>query len=493
MPPAEMSRPRKSQDEDPHSGVGGETNGERPGSQTGGKVGSRQRPRSEPQDIAFVGLDAEGRITEWNAHAERTFGLSAIDTLGRSLVEVVVPLHDALWRSQMRDLNTPDSALLDRRHEFRAVHRQGHTFPVEITIASSRRDEAHDFHAFVHDITDRRRNEHYAETKQAITHALAQSAEVTEAIPQLLKVLGESLGWPVGTFWVIDQERGVLRCEQRWRADPSARDELYRLNAEVLVLPGVGAPGTAWARGEPVSIQALADDPNSLRRHAAASSGLEVSICLLLVSGEKHLGVIEFFAADAGELDKGLMELLNEIAGQCAFYLGVITERATLVRQMSERATTDELTGVPNRRGWEEGLRRDLARARRERVELWTAILDLDHFKRFNDMHGHLAGDELLRLTAAEWRRQLRANDLLARYGGEEFAVALFPSGHEDAVMVAERLRTAMPRNVSCSIGLARWDGNEGLAALMERADRALYKAKHGGRNRTEVAPGGDS
>jgi diguanylate cyclase len=101
--------------------------------------------------------------------------------------------------------------------------------------------------------------------------------------------------------------------------------------------------------------------------------------------------------------------------------------------------------------------------------------------------HGHQAGDRLLEAAAA-WQGRLRKTDLLARYGGEELALPLPDCGLDNAMEIAERLRTAQPEG-TCSIGVAAWDGRESAAALIARADRALYAAKAGGRNRCLAAP----
>ena len=120
-----------------------------------------------------------------------------------------------------------------------------------------------------------------------------------------------------------------------------------------------------------------------------------------------------------------------------------------------------------------------------------VALLDLDHFKAYNDEHGHQAGDRLLKAASAAWEGRLRKTDLLARYGGEEFAVVLLPDCQlGNAMEIAERLRTAQPEG-TCSIGVADWDGRQDGDELIGRADRALYAAKAGGRNqcRADTAP----
>jgi diguanylate cyclase (GGDEF)-like protein len=162
-------------------------------------------------------------------------------------------------------------------------------------------------------------------------------------------------------------------------------------------------------------------------------------------------------------------------------------EISRLVSRLEGLAGTDPLTGVPNRRVWEEELPRELERARRMGTGLCLAMIDLDNFKDYNDRHGHQAGDLVLKEAASAWRTEVRSTDLLARYGGEEFVLLLPACALDDAVQIVERLRLVTPL-VTCSVGLARWDFQEASSQLVERADQALYAAKAEGRNRLVLA-----
>jgi diguanylate cyclase (GGDEF)-like protein len=183
-------------------------------------------------------------------------------------------------------------------------------------------------------------------------------------------------------------------------------------------------------------------------------------------------------------------------AGTSALFLLVIVRMAQLLRQIElqagqlERlAGIDELTGLPNRRAWNAELPRALERARRDGGELSVAMLDLDHFKRFNDRHGHAAGDAVLKAAGAAWHGELRAVDMLARHGGEEFALLLPDAGELAAEEIVERLRMSTPERQTVSAGVATWDGAESADDLVARADRALYAAKAGGRDRVRTSP----
>jgi diguanylate cyclase (GGDEF)-like protein len=174
---------------------------------------------------------------------------------------------------------------------------------------------------------------------------------------------------------------------------------------------------------------------------------------------------------------RGLVRLL---ASEAAF----VIERADLLSQLTEFALTDELTGLPNRRAWDERLEQAI----REPERVCVAVLDLDRFKSYNDLHGHQAGDRFLKEAAAAWRAQLRPSDVIARYGGEEFVVLLREGDLDAARGIVDRLRAATPRGQSCSAGIARREGGETADGLLGRADHALYEAKRAGRDRSLVA-----
>lgn len=178
-----------------------------------------------------------------------------------------------------------------------------------------------------------------------------------------------------------------------------------------------------------------------------------------------------------------------------ALFLLVVTRMAQLLRQVEAQATNlrelarvDELTGLPNRRAWTSDIAVAIDRARRDRVPLSVAMIDLDHFKRFNDEFGHPAGDRLLKAAAAAWGEELRAIDRMARYGGEEFILLFDGSSADQATEILNRLRVVTPLGQTFSGGVATWDGEETSDALVARVDVALYAAKAGGRDRMVTA-----
>jgi diguanylate cyclase (GGDEF)-like protein len=164
---------------------------------------------------------------------------------------------------------------------------------------------------------------------------------------------------------------------------------------------------------------------------------------------------------------------------------GVI-DRADTLSQLTDMASTDPLTGLPNRRAWDARVSHALKAGQRFTV----AMLDFDRFKEFNDTHGHPAGDRLLKETAACWREQLRAGDMLARLGGEEFGLLLLDCNTARAVDVIERLRVLVSEDRTCSAGFAEHRPGESAEAVLARADAALYDAKAAGRDRLCMSGG---
>lgn len=161
---------------------------------------------------------------------------------------------------------------------------------------------------------------------------------------------------------------------------------------------------------------------------------------------------------------------------------------SVLVEQVRAMARADMLTGLANRRAWEESLPREVARAARAAHPLSVAVIDLDYFKEVNDAGGHQAGDQALRSVAAAWAAQIRDVDLLARYGGDEFALVMPDCDAQQGASIVDRLRERTPSDLSFSAGIATWNGDESITDLVRRADEALYSAKNTGRARTVIS-----
>jgi len=195
-------------------------------------------------------------------------------------------------------------------------------------------------------------------------------------------------------------------------------------------------------------------------------------------------------AGEAADRARVLLIIFGSVSLLLALYLAhwlgeALAKAAALTDRLAEMARIDGLTGLPNRRVWDEELAKGLDRARRTGRPCAIGLIDLDHFKRYNDTHGHQAGDRLLRDTAQALSQRMRAGDLIARYGGEEFAVLLHGCDAGNALKFFERLHGAMPQGQCFSAGVADTRGAESGGEVLRRADESLYRAKEEGRDRT--------
>jgi diguanylate cyclase (GGDEF)-like protein len=183
------------------------------------------------------------------------------------------------------------------------------------------------------------------------------------------------------------------------------------------------------------------------------------------------------------EEDRRTLEAIADLATAAC-------HNAETYHKVQQAARTDALTGLLNHGAMQVRVREEIARARRDGTPLSFVIIDLDDFKRVNDVRGHQAGDELLRQVAAVLHGELRPYDVVARYGGDEFVLLLPGSDEQDACMVAERVRDAVEREKvgACSLGVAEWHEPLNADSLLEHADRALLLAKRTGKGRVAVA-----
>jgi diguanylate cyclase len=177
-----------------------------------------------------------------------------------------------------------------------------------------------------------------------------------------------------------------------------------------------------------------------------------------------------------------------------------VQEKSLLIEAHAAEARTDSLTGLSNRRAFDDELVRCTTEVQVTGAPLSLILADIDRFKLLNDSHGHSVGDAVLRAVAALLRKSMRMGDLVARYGGEELAVVIMGSGVEEAALAAERFRKAVEQasfrfdglslNVSVSCGVAQALPKEHATCLVQRSDAALYSSKQNGRNQTQVHDG---
>ena len=433
---------------------------------------------------AIVVLDGTGTVVEANAAAATILGRPRPDILGLELArDIISPTRREAARSGLGRIAAGVATDREQRFETELLRGDGTTVPAEVTTAITRGPQGLRIYAFARDISVRREAERVADVH-------------LDDLNRLLRVARD-----LGRGESIEGDRTAICVAARdlAEADMTLFFE-YRAADDILVATGRSNDGpdpgavevhgrssvtaTVFATGEAAFIPDLADDPRIDQSIVLRLSARSALFQPILAEG-RPLGVlVVYWREPVPQLAPRIASMTELFATQAA----VVIERADLIARLDVLARTDALTGAANRRALEESFLRDLAQADRSQAPLSIVMLDLDHFKAFNDANGHPAGDRLLRGAVTTWRGELRVGDTLARYGGEEFLIVLPGCAAATAGRLADRIRAAVPSGQTVSAGVAAWDGVESMTELIGRADAALYAAKDAGRNRTILA-----
>jgi diguanylate cyclase (GGDEF)-like protein len=245
----------------------------------------------------------------------------------------------------------------------------------------------------------------------------------------------------------------------------------------------------AWAAAAlHPSMRSLSDGPHdrtvpvTRRRLIPLAAAALVAPVILIFQGVQGQATVDWLAAGVGSI-----VIFSLVLARVSGLVAQIQDQAA---QLEALAHNDVVTGLPNRRCWDLELARRLADSCRTGEQVVVALLDLDHFKHFNDRYGHQAGDRLLKEASAAWRSQLHPDHLLARYGGEEFGFCITGMSAASVCVMLDRMQAVTPLGQAFSAGVARWTGGESPTCLVDRADQALYRAKNEGRRRVVVYNG---
>jgi len=448
---------------------------------------ARLRPLVDATAVAVVTFDPAGRILEWNPGASRLFGWLAEAAVGRDVFELLVPPERrGELRSQL-DRLVARSDDVTRKLRMELLAADGTPIPVtlELIVASVGRSR------LVYGVASDRRSQ------EATERAHRQHLE------DLTELLGvaRDLAAPE-----LDRTARERLCEAALRLSGAAMVVLYEPGAEGtslvttaqagrhfggMAIPLRGEPSgavLAYRTGQPLFVPDVVADPRVSPRLAALTE-MKAGYFLPILRAGRPIGVLVVLW---DHVNPDLSARRQSLLGLFASLAAVIIERADLTRRLDQLARTDPLTGLPNRRELDEVLDRELAVARRRSEPLSVAVIDLDHFKAYNDRFGHQAGDALLVRCATAWRSAIRATDTIARFGGEEFVVVMPGADGTAAAAIVERIRAAMPPEVTASVGVATWDGRESAADLVRRADIALFEAKAAGRDRVVLVGSGE-
>lgn len=456
---------------------------------------------SAPLGIAHMSVE-EGTILLANAKLGRMFGSPGEQLLGMKMDEFIPPepADGAQAHYQEKLLK---GELDVHASERRCVRRDGTQLWVNRTVSLVRDASGAPiyFICVIEDIDERVQAAKRRALEHAVTHVLAESVTLEEAMPIVLRTICLAQGWICGAYWKWSESQSLLWCTATWHAGAPGLAEFVAESKEAPneapawhgAAPGTRAAGVVrrvWFAGAPVWIPDIVRHREFRRAAAAERAGIHAAFGFPVLAGARPYGVLEFYSREMQAPDEALLQMVRAIGSQ----LGQFIQRKQAEDKVLQLAQFDTITGLPNRNLFSDRLAVTLAQARRNAWPVALLFLDLDRFKTVNDTYGHAAGDALLRQVAARLRECLRGSDVLGRLGGDEFAIVLpGPSKPEDAGLVAQKVIGALsapfdvdgqPAYVSASIGIALYPSDgESPDTLLRNADAAMYRAKDQGRD----------
>ena len=332
-----------------------------------------------------------------------------------------------------------------------------------------------------------RRTYRYRQALIDFSDRMSNIIDLDELAREMLTTMTKALRLTQAKLLFQDSSSGDFTTKFTYPEVEAESDEELKFNAD--------NPVAAWLskKGEPLNLEFIDNAPEfkglwELEKKQIAASSLGL-LCPIQSRG-RLIGIIALGKRESNRLySHEDLELIMSMAKQA----GTIIENAQLYSQAVTMANTDGLTGLYNHRHFHERLDHEIARGSRFGTTFSLIMLDIDLFKAYNDIHGHLAGDEILRRIAICIRTSIRSLDIAFRYGGEEFTIILPEARLDDAYKVAERIRKTIATKTSskappitASLGIANWPIDGVMKTeIITSADAALYRAKQTGRNRT--------
>ena len=280
---------------------------------------------------AVVVMDTGGVITDWNPQACEIFGWSRKEAIGQPLTTIIPSRYrQAHERGVRHYLATAEGPLLNKRVEIEGLHRNGHEFSIELTIAPVRQSNTLTFSAFIRDITNRKRAEIRQATQFAVSRALAESVTLEEAADPLLEAFCTMMGWQLAAIWLVDRHSHVLKCTAIWHAPSVQAAAFVAACHDMTFAPGVGLPGRVWSSAEAAWISDVLVDSNFPRAHAASDAGLRGALGFVIRGRDEVHGMIEIFNREVREPESELLQMMMDIG----IKIGQFVERQHLERQL---------------------------------------------------------------------------------------------------------------------------------------------------------------
>jgi PAS domain S-box-containing protein len=295
---------------------------------------ARNRALLEFAYDAFIAMDVGGHIVEWNLQAEKTFGWKRAEVLGHTLSDIIIPerFREAHRQGLARYMASGVGPVLNKRIEVPARHRSGREVPVELTIYPIEQAETVIFGAFLHDISEQKKNTQLQSLQFQVTETLTKLNTLAEVVPELLQKICRGMAWSAGEFWLVDpQTTAALECRGMWFEPSAESEDFYNITTRTHFQKGVGLPGAVWESGSPRWIEDLSLDGNFPRLQYAEKAGFKSALAFPLKTAGEVVGVMAFFISEKTLLDARILEALADIGN----YVGLFIQRRQAEEKLS--------------------------------------------------------------------------------------------------------------------------------------------------------------
>ena len=288
----------------------------------------------------IITMDASGRVREFNPAAERVFGFSRAEAVGKELAELIIPsrMRQQHRRGLAHYLKTGEGPLLGKRIEIAALRRDGSEILVELAIVAYKIEGSPVFTAYLRDMTERLRNDRRRIAQYNVASLVAGSSTLAEAGAQLLEIIASSGDWVFGAIWLHDKAARGLRCRTVWHPAAEGLAKFAELSRSITFAKGKGLPGRVWGLKEPTWIYDVTHDPNFPRAPVAAEADLRGAFAFPLFAGREVNGVIELLSHKVVEPDPDLLQMVEAFGSQ----IGLFIERRRIQRELQREKENAE-------------------------------------------------------------------------------------------------------------------------------------------------------
>jgi len=288
----------------------------------------------------IITMDASGRVREFNPAAERVFGFSRAEAVGKELAELIIPsrMRKQHRRGLAHYLKTGEGPLLGKRIEIAALRRDGSEILVELAIVAYKIEGSPVFTAYLRDMTERLRNDRRRIAQYNVASLVAGSSTLAEAGAQLLEIIASSGDWVFGAIWLHDKAARGLRCRTVWHPAAEGLAKFAELSRSITFAKGKGLPGRVWGLKEPTWIYDVTHDPNFPRAAVAAEADLRGAFAFPLFAGREVNGVIELLSHKMVEPDPDLLQMVEAFGSQ----IGLFIERRRIQRELQREKENAE-------------------------------------------------------------------------------------------------------------------------------------------------------